>query len=76
MLQSPFRYQEGADSPLVEPLLVNNSSSSIAEFDDVQETSNSCTMLVMNAVFRVLRSFLAGNSRKNERYMVGLADAQ
>ena len=49
MLQSPFRYQEGADSPLVEPLLVNNSSSSIAEFDDVQDTPNSCTTGKINS---------------------------
>lgn len=69
MLQAPFSYQKGSDSPLVEPLLRNQSASAIKEYNDVTKSGNEATYLVMNAVFRVLRSLLAGNSRKNELYM-------
>ena len=72
LLQVPFSQRCLDDSPrnaAVKALLKNVSDDAIHDYNEIVEQQHIVTMVVVNAAFRVLDSFLKGNSRKNELYI-------
>ena len=55
MLKAPFACCDGEDR--------------VETFDDIELARHETTQNILRGVFKVLRSFLTGNSRKNEMYM-------
>jgi hypothetical protein len=67
VLQAPFHPDcVGAED---KEMVSNTTSSGIKSFDDVLLPQNRNTMLVMNAVFRVLNACVMGDSRKMELFL-------
>ena len=67
---APFsRKAAQSTDPTVIQHLQNESADAIHDYDQVTQPKHARTMTIMNGVFRLLESFLTGDSRKNELYM-------
>ena len=72
MLQVPFSeacVEKRAKNAAIKQLLTNKSDSALHDYNNIVLPEHQNTMVVVNAAFRVLDSFLKGNSRKNELYI-------
>lgn len=70
-LQVPFSEScvKHVNNAAIKKLLKNQSKSALHDYNNIVEPEHQKTMVVVNAAFRVLDSFLKGNSRKNELYI-------
>ena len=70
-LQVPFSEScvKHVKNAAIKKLLKNQSKSALHDYNNIVEPEHQKTMVVVNAAFRVLDSFLKGNSRKNELYI-------